>query len=121
MTAQTVSAGTRYTYVRCDCTTSDPTPTAQGNDHASPLLTDHTNMRKRRNGSSRLCGCQGSKSSSLPIDQHMIAVTSIASMPSIGPPRRRATSAIPTTARQFSSPAATATPQPVPNTRTGTA
>ncbi len=51
-------------------------------------MIDQTSTRKSKNGSSALCGFQGSNISSLPIAQHNEAVAAMAMVPSSAPPRR---------------------------------
>src|SRR5215207_4383493 len=96
------------------------TPTAHGNTPMSPPATAQTITRKQRNGSTRLWGCHGSKSSSLPIAQHKPDAAAMAATTPRGPACRHATIAMPLIETTLISATPTARP-PSPASLTGSA
>ncbi len=88
MSPHTARSGTSTPRPRLVASRRLPTPAATGSATRSPQLIDHTSTKKRRNGSRRLFGDQGSKSSRPLIVQHSAAVAATATVASSGPPRR---------------------------------
>ena len=98
-----------------------PTPATKGSASRSPQIADQTRNTKNRNGSMRLCGCHGSYESSLPIVHANAAPMAMAAVPTSGPPRRYANTAIPTSAAQFNRATPIGIPAGAPNTLAGSA
>ncbi len=104
------TAATTYVKLRWDCTSKLARPTIQGSDRTRPAALAAAHARKARNGSNKTCGCHGSISISLPIDQlsdtHAAAISSS--------PRRPASTRPCQSAIAMAAPLITATPSTAP-------